>query len=53
MTQDAAATAGAPLPLTDTAERLYAAAQASGHGAEDLAVVATALAELAGRCERA
>lgn len=41
--QDAAATAGAALPLTDVAERLYAAAAAAGHGAEDLAVVVTAL----------
>ncbi|HET7343454.1 MAG TPA: NAD(P)-dependent oxidoreductase, partial [Methylomirabilota bacterium] len=41
--QDAAGAAGAPLPLTDVAERLYAAAQAAGHGAEDLAVVITEL----------
>ena len=41
--QDAARTAGAPLPLTDVAERLYAAAQASGHGGEDLAAVITEL----------
>jgi 3-hydroxyisobutyrate dehydrogenase-like beta-hydroxyacid dehydrogenase len=41
--QEAAAAAGAPLPLTDLAERLYAAAQAAGHGSEDLAVVVTAL----------
>ena len=41
--QDAAKTAGAPLPLTDIAERLYAAAQAAGHGADDLAVVITEL----------
>jgi 3-hydroxyisobutyrate dehydrogenase-like beta-hydroxyacid dehydrogenase len=41
--QDAAGTVGAPLPLTDVAERLYAAAQAAGHGAEDLAVVVTEL----------
>ena len=41
--QDAAATAGAALPLTDVAERLYAAAAAAGHGSEDLAVVVTAL----------
>jgi 3-hydroxyisobutyrate dehydrogenase-like beta-hydroxyacid dehydrogenase len=41
--QDTAATAGAALPLTDVAERLYAAAAAAGHGAEDLAVVLTAL----------
>jgi 3-hydroxyisobutyrate dehydrogenase-like beta-hydroxyacid dehydrogenase len=42
--QDAARAAGAPLPLTDVAERLYAAAQSAGHGGEDLAVVVTALA---------
>jgi len=41
--QEAAATVGAPLPLTDLAERLYAAAQAAGHGSEDLSVVVTAL----------
>ena len=41
--QEAAKAAGAPLPFTDLAERLYAAAQAAGHGAEDLAVVVTAL----------
>jgi 3-hydroxyisobutyrate dehydrogenase-like beta-hydroxyacid dehydrogenase len=47
--QDAAATAGAALPLTDTAERLYAAAAGTGHGQEDLAVVLTALAALSPR----
>ena len=41
--QDAAAAVGAPLPLTDVAEALYRAAQAAGHGGEDLAVVVTAL----------
>jgi 3-hydroxyisobutyrate dehydrogenase-like beta-hydroxyacid dehydrogenase len=41
--QDAAGELGAPLPLTDVAERLYALAQAAGHGAEDLSVVVTAL----------
>jgi 3-hydroxyisobutyrate dehydrogenase-like beta-hydroxyacid dehydrogenase len=41
--QEAAAAVGAPLPFTDLAERLYAAAQAAGHGGEDLAVVVTAL----------
>jgi 3-hydroxyisobutyrate dehydrogenase-like beta-hydroxyacid dehydrogenase len=41
--QEAARAVGAPLPFTDLAERLYAAAQAAGHGAEDLAVVVTAL----------
>jgi 3-hydroxyisobutyrate dehydrogenase-like beta-hydroxyacid dehydrogenase len=44
--QEAAATAGAALPLTDTAERLFAAAAGMGHGDEDLAVVLTALAAL-------
>jgi putative dehydrogenase len=42
--QEAAGALGAPVPLTDVAERLYAAAQAAGHGSEDLAVVVTALA---------
>jgi len=42
--QEAAGTVGARLPLTDVAERLYAAAQGAGHGAEDLAVVITELA---------
>jgi len=42
--QEAAGTLGAAVPLTDVAERLYAAAQAAGHGGEDLAVVVTALA---------
>lgn len=41
--QDAARAAGTPIPLTDLAERLYAAAQAAGHGLEDLSVVVTAL----------
>ena len=45
--QDAAAAVGAPLPLTDVAARLYAAANAGGHGAEDLSVVVTALEALA------
>jgi 3-hydroxyisobutyrate dehydrogenase-like beta-hydroxyacid dehydrogenase len=40
--QEAAKDVGAPLPLTDVAERLYAAVHAEGHGAEDLAVVARA-----------
>ena len=44
--QDAAGAVGAPTPLTDTAERLYAAAQSAGHGPEDLAVVVRALAAL-------
>jgi 3-hydroxyisobutyrate dehydrogenase-like beta-hydroxyacid dehydrogenase len=42
--QDAARTVGAATPLTDVAERLYAATQRAGHGAEDLAAVMTALA---------
>jgi 3-hydroxyisobutyrate dehydrogenase-like beta-hydroxyacid dehydrogenase len=37
--QDAASTAGAVVPLTDVAQRLYAAAQAAGHAGEDLSVV--------------
>lgn len=41
--QEAAVAVGAPLPFTDLAERFYAAAQAAGHGGEDLAVVVTAL----------
>jgi 3-hydroxyisobutyrate dehydrogenase-like beta-hydroxyacid dehydrogenase len=41
--QDAAREVGAPTPLTDVAERLYAAALGSGHGGEDLAVVVRAL----------
>jgi 3-hydroxyisobutyrate dehydrogenase-like beta-hydroxyacid dehydrogenase len=41
--QDAAAAVGARLPLTDVAERLYAAAHAAGHAADDLASVVTAL----------
>jgi len=40
--QDAAREIGSPLPLTDVAERLYAAVHAQGHGPEDLAVVARA-----------
>jgi len=41
--QDAASAVGAPLPLTDVAERLYASARDAGHAGEDLAVVMTAL----------
>jgi L-threonate 2-dehydrogenase len=41
--QDAAREIGSLLPLTDVAERLYAAVHAAGHGAEDLAVVVKAL----------
>jgi 3-hydroxyisobutyrate dehydrogenase-like beta-hydroxyacid dehydrogenase len=40
---EAGADAGAPLPLTETARTLFAAAEAAGHGGEDLAVVAAAL----------
>jgi 3-hydroxyisobutyrate dehydrogenase-like beta-hydroxyacid dehydrogenase len=41
--QEAARAAGASLPLTDVAEGLYAAAQAAGHGGEDLSAVVTIL----------
>ena len=41
--QDAAGAVGAPVPLTDVAERLYAAAMAAGHHHEDLSVVIRAL----------
>jgi 3-hydroxyisobutyrate dehydrogenase-like beta-hydroxyacid dehydrogenase len=41
--QEAAQAVGAPIPLTDVSERLYAAALEAGHGGEDLAVVAKAL----------
>jgi 3-hydroxyisobutyrate dehydrogenase-like beta-hydroxyacid dehydrogenase len=51
--QEAAAAVGAPLPFTDLAERLYAAAQAAGHGAEDLAVVVTALEKQAAGSRKA
>jgi 3-hydroxyisobutyrate dehydrogenase-like beta-hydroxyacid dehydrogenase len=47
--QAAARDAGARVPLTDVAERLYAAAAEAGHGGEDLAVVLTALAALGAR----
>ena len=47
--QDAGQAAGAPLPLTDIAERLYAAAQSRGHGADDLAVIITELERAATR----
>jgi 3-hydroxyisobutyrate dehydrogenase-like beta-hydroxyacid dehydrogenase len=40
--QEAAREIGSPLPLTDAAERLYAAVHAAGHGPEDLAVVVKA-----------
>ena len=45
--QDAAAAAGAAVPLTDVAERLYAAAAGAGHDQEDLSVVVRAFADLA------
>jgi 3-hydroxyisobutyrate dehydrogenase len=41
--QEAARAAVAGVPLTDVAERLYGAAQAAGHGEDDLAAVITAL----------
>ena len=47
--QDAARAAGAALPLTDVAERLYATVQQAGHGGEDLAVVAKVIETLNGR----
>jgi 3-hydroxyisobutyrate dehydrogenase-like beta-hydroxyacid dehydrogenase len=50
--QEAAATVGAPLPFTDLAEGLYGAAQAAGHGGEDLAVVVTALGRSSARRPR-
>jgi 3-hydroxyisobutyrate dehydrogenase-like beta-hydroxyacid dehydrogenase len=46
--QDAARAVGAPLPLTDVAERLYASVDAAGHGGEDLAVVVRALEHMTG-----
>jgi 3-hydroxyisobutyrate dehydrogenase-like beta-hydroxyacid dehydrogenase len=45
--QEAAAGAGAPVPLTDLTERLCAAAVAAGRGAEDLSAVVTVLESLA------
>jgi len=47
--QDAAREAGAALPLTDVAERLYATVLQAGHGGEDLAVVAKVIETLNGR----
>jgi putative dehydrogenase len=41
--QEAAGAAGAPLPLTSVAERLYAATLAAGRAGEDLAAVFTTL----------
>ena len=46
--QDAARAVGAPLPLTDVAERLYAAVNGEGHGGEDLAVVVHAFERMTG-----
>jgi putative dehydrogenase len=45
--QDAAGAVCAAVPLTDVAERLYAAALAAGHHHEDLSVVIRALRDLA------
>ena len=45
--QEAARSVGAPLPLTDVAERLYAVAMGAGHAGEDLAVVLKAMEALA------
>ena len=45
--QDAAGAVGAPVPLTDVAERLYASALAAGYHHEDLSVVIRALRDLA------
>ena len=45
--QEAAATVGSPVPLTNASERLYAAALQAGRGGEDLAVVMTALGDRA------
>jgi 3-hydroxyisobutyrate dehydrogenase-like beta-hydroxyacid dehydrogenase len=47
--REAAGAVGSPVPLTDVAAGLYAAAQAAGHGGEDLAVVVTAFAPPADR----
>ena len=41
--QETARNVGTALPLTDVAERLYAAAMSAGHGGEDLSVVVKAL----------
>jgi 3-hydroxyisobutyrate dehydrogenase-like beta-hydroxyacid dehydrogenase len=46
--QEAARDVGAPTPLTDVSEGLYAAALEAGHGGEDLSVVARALESLPG-----
>lgn len=47
--QEAAATVGAQIPLTEVAERLYGSANAAGHGGEDLSVVVTMLQDDAQR----
>ena len=44
--QEAARAVGAPIPLTDVSERLFAEALAAGHGGEDLSVVVRALTQL-------
>ena len=44
--QAAAREVGAPLPLTDVAERLYGAVASDGHGGEDLSVVVRAIERL-------
>ena len=41
--QETARSVGAPLPLTDVAERLYAAAMEAGHGGADLSAVVKAI----------
>lgn len=46
--QEAAATVGAAVPLTDVSERLYAAAMEAGHASEDLAVVVRSLSPRGG-----
>ena len=46
--QEAAATVGAVVPLTDSSERLYAAAMEAGHASEDLAVVIRSLSPRGG-----
>ncbi len=46
--QAAAATVGAPVPLTDISERLYAAAMEAGHASEDLAVIVRSLSPRGG-----
>ena len=49
--REAADAAGARVPLTDAATRLYAAARDAGHGGEDLAVVARVIADGAGAAD--